>query len=285
MSRTHTSADRKGAFEGEIVSRLEREWLALGRAVALRLPEWGAHEPVLARFHSADELIRFLHRPGSWSERDAVLAALLAHARVEPLAARVVLAALLPGLKRIAEQVILDARDREELWQLLLACAWERIRRYPLERRPSRIAANLLLDARRRALDAFTRERGQRTQPASAPAAPPAAAAAEAADAEVEVLLARAVRAGALSREEARLVLETRIYGVSLASVATAHGVAYDALRIRRRRAERRLLLFLGQPDVRFGGRGSHSSSARVVGAGLTGSAGGGAVTHPKQRR
>ena len=284
MSRTHTPADRKPALGGDVVSRLEREWLALGRPVALRLPEWGAREPVLARFHSADELIHFLHRPGAWAARDAVLAGLLAHARVEPLAARVVLAALLPGLKRIAEQVILDARDREELWQLLLACAWERIRRYPLERRPSRIAANLLLDARRRALDSFTRERGLRAQPASAPAAPPAAAA-KAADAEVELLLARAVRAGALSREEARLVLETRIYGVSLASVATARGVPYDALRIRRRRAERRLLLFLGQPDVRFGARESHSSSARVVGAGLTGSAGGGAVTHPKQRR
>ena len=114
---------------------LEREWLALSRPVSRRLPEWGAREPALARFRSPDELIRFLLRPGPWAARDAVLAALLAQARVEPLAARVVLAALLPGLKRIAEEVILDARDREELWQLLLACAWERIRSYPLERR------------------------------------------------------------------------------------------------------------------------------------------------------
>src|SRR5918994_1828829 len=284
MSRTPTAAPGKSLHRGDVVSRLEREWLALSRSIAVRLPEWGARERVLARFDSADELIRFLLRPGPWAARDAVLAALLAQARTEPLAARVVLAALLPGLKRIAEQVILDARDREELWQLLLACAWERIRRYPLERRPSRIAANLLLDTRRRALDSFTRERGLRARPVST--APPAPAPSEAAaGGDVEVLLARAVRAGALSREEARLVLETRFYGVPLASIATVRGVHYDALRIRRSRAERRLLLFLGQPDVRFGGRRPHSSSARVVGDGLTGSAGGGAVTHPKQRR
>jgi DNA-directed RNA polymerase specialized sigma24 family protein len=283
MSRTQKATASKPELGGDVVSRLEREWLALSQPVSLRLREWGAREPTLARFRSPDELIRFLLRPGPWAARDAVLAALLAQARVEPLAARVVLAAVLPGLKRIAEEVILDARDREELWQLLLACAWERIRSYPLERRPTRIAANLLLDARRRALDAFTRERGLRTRLASADPPPPAPP--EAASADVEVLLAKAVRAGALAREEARLILETRFYGVPLASIATARGASYDALRIRRRRAERRLLLFLGHPDVRFGRQRPHYSSARVVGAGLTGSAGGGAVTHPKQRR
>ena len=85
------------------------------------------------------------------------------------------------------------------------------------------------------------------------------------------------------SAEEARLILETRLYGVPLASIATARGASYDALRIRRRRAERGFSS-LGHPDVRFGRR-PHFSSARVVGAGLTGSAGGGAVTHPKHRR
>ena len=97
-------------------------------------------------------------------------------------------------------------------------------------------------------------------------------------------MLARAVRAGALSREEAVLILQTRIEGVPLAALAGAE-VAYEALRKRRRRAERRLLLFLGRPDVRFGGRDRPLSDARVAGDGLAGSAGGGAVTHPKQRR
>jgi hypothetical protein len=102
---------------------------------------------------------------------------------------------------------------------------------------------------------------------------------------EEELVLARAVRAGALSRGEAMLILRTRIEGVPLASIATAVNVPYEALRKRRRRAELRLCLFLGNPDVRFGGRNRPLSSARVVGDGLAGSAGGGAVTHPKQRR
>jgi hypothetical protein len=123
MSRTHVAARSKPGLGGDVVSRLERESLALSRPVSFRLLEWGARERALARFRSPDELIRFLLRPGPWAARDAVLAALLAQARVEPLAGRVVLAALLPGLKRIAEEVILDARDREELWQLLLSCA------------------------------------------------------------------------------------------------------------------------------------------------------------------
>ena len=81
-----------------------------------------------------------------------------------------------------------------------------------------------------------------------------------------EVVLARAVRAGALSRFEARLILRSRLEGVALCvEIAAAEGVGYDALRIRRRRAELRLRLFLGDPDVRFGGRDRPLSSARVI--------------------
>ena len=284
MSRTiKNELHAKAGVGVDAVSRLEREWVTLRRPLALRLREWGEEEPALARFHSADELTRCLLAPGPWAARDSVLAALLARTRIDPLAGRVVLQAMLPGLKRVAERAILDVRDREELWQLLLAFTWERIRTYPLERRPRRIAANLLLDARRRALDAFIGERRLRTRrPAAAATAP---AMAEIPSGDVEVLLARAVRAGALSRAEARLVLQTRFYGVSLVSLASARGVPYDALRIRRRRAERRLLLYLGHLDVRFGSRPPHFSSARAAGAGLAGSAGGGAVTDPNRRR
>src|SRR5918994_3821019 len=195
MSRTPTAAPGKSLHRGDVVSRLEREWLALSRPIAVRLPEWGARERALARFHSADELIRFLLRPGPWAARDAVLAALLAQARTEPLAARVVLAALLPGLKRIAEQVILDARDREELWQLLLACAWERICAYPLERRPSRIAANLLLDTLHDVLAFLAAERRHRAE-LSPEGSPAATAWSTTPSADVTQLLALAVERG-----------------------------------------------------------------------------------------
>jgi DNA-directed RNA polymerase specialized sigma24 family protein len=284
MSRTaKTGSGGKRALGPDVVSRLEHEWIALSRPLALRLLEWGRRERALARFRSPEELVRFLRKPGCWAAKDAVLGALLARARVEPLAGRVVLEAILPGLKRTAERVILDAHDREELWQLLLACVWEQIRTYPLERRPGRIAANLLLDTRRRALDEFTRERLPRSELPAEPLAVPATAAEL--ESDVQVLLDRAVAAGAITYEEAELILRTRIDGLSVTAVADEHGLPYITAYMRRHRAERRLLVFLGYRPVKKAGRKAHCSSARVVGDGLAGSAGGGAVTHPEQRR
>jgi hypothetical protein len=95
----------------------------------------------------------------------------------------------------------------------------------------------------------------------------------------VERLLARAVAAMAITREEADLILRTRIDGGDLRARAGEIGVAYHALKVRRLRAEKRLLLFLGRPVVTSRGSNGLLSSARVIGAGLTGSAGRGAAT------
>lgn len=249
-------------METDPVDQLDREWRQLSSGpLRSKLRAWAEHEPALAPFVDPVTLIRFLRRPGPWAARDALLKALLFRARVDPLAGRVVLEALLPGLKRVAERVILDARDRDELWSLLLAYAWEQIRTYPLERRPSRIAANLLLDTRRKTLDEFLRERARtrirpdalntpraRRRPAhqELPAALPSTAHAPRAQGDVDALLHAAVEAGAISSYEAELIARTRIDGVALHELATAASVAYHTLNVRRIRAERRLLLFLG---------------------------------------
>jgi hypothetical protein len=68
-----------------------------------------------------------------------------------------------------------------------------------------------------------------------------------------EALLGRAVIAGALAEEEAEMILRTRIDGISLARLAAEAGLAYHTLNVRRLRAERRLLLFLGRTGVRSG--------------------------------
>jgi hypothetical protein len=188
-----------------------------------------------------------------------------------------VLEALLPGLKTLARRILLDAEQREELWSALLAHCWERIRCYPLERRPTRIAANVLFDALKTTTREFRRELRYRDRfgeelPADKPASPPL-------DSDVERLLARAVAALAISREEADLILRTRIDRADLRALAAQAGVTYHALNTRRLRAEKRLLLFLGHPVVTFRGSKGLLSSARVIGAGLTGSAGRGAAT------
>ena len=72
---------------------------------------------------------------------------LVRDAAVDPLAARVVLQRLLPGLVSIAHRR--GGRRhwlRRRIYDDLLANAWIVIRCYPIERRPVRVAANLLRD-------------------------------------------------------------------------------------------------------------------------------------------
>jgi DNA-directed RNA polymerase specialized sigma24 family protein len=237
-------------------------------AVAVRLDaalrSWGGAEPALAPFAgSAERLFRFL-RSATNEERDAVLCALLRIAKNDQLAGMVVLEALLPGLKALVRRLLLDASQRDEVWAVVFASVWERICRYPVERRPARVAANLLLDSRHAALRALGRKPGE---PATLPLDPQVELVEPVGPGrheDVIVVLRRAVQARAISAEEARLILYTRIDGRSLTGLAAEADVPYDALRIRRRRAERRLLLFLGEAAVRFEGRNRHICTART---------------------
>jgi DNA-directed RNA polymerase specialized sigma24 family protein len=236
-----------------------------GERLARRLRAWAAVEPALARFGSAEALFRFLRSEPS-AERDAVFRTLLASAKTDELAGLVLLEALLPGLKRLAGQLLIETRNRDSVWAVLLACAWERIRAYPLERRPRRLAANLLLDTRK----AVAKELGRELYPPEQPRAlgalgqPYPACRAD----DIDALLDRAVAAGALSRREAELIASTRIDGLTLAELAGRLGIPYHTLSVRRIRAERRLLLFLGCAAVTSGGRDRHISPAREGGAG-----------------
>jgi hypothetical protein len=191
------------------IVRLERDLAReLGSVqLASRFDAWRELEPALMPFAGPEGLLRFLRRRGAGADKDAALLALLRRARHEPLAGRVVLMALLPGLKSIAGRVLIDVREREELWSALLACAWERIRLYPVARRRRRVAANLLLDCMRGTLAALARERTNRAR-ASADL-PADLACAEPEGGDVDALLARAVRDGAIAAAEAELVLST----------------------------------------------------------------------------
>jgi hypothetical protein len=277
--------DRAGNDPGDLIGRLEAEWPALAAGVVQRrLASWSHEEPALAGFATPQQLLRhLLDRHGTQPPKDAVLAALVRQARVDPMAARVVLQALLPGLKAIAGRLLLEADERDELWSALLAHCWERIRRYPLERRPARIAANTLLDTLQRTSRELRRQRHKRDQPVSE--LPPDQLAATPVDPDIERLLARAVAAAAISDAEAELIVRTRIDRTDLHALAREQGVSYHALNTRRLRAEKRLLLYLGYGAVTFRGSKAPFSSARTVGAGLTGSAGRGAATATSRRR
>jgi hypothetical protein len=271
--------------ERDLIEKLEAEWplLAAG-ALQPRLRTWAASEPALSGFATPQQLLRHLRGlRGRPRAEDAILAALVRHAQSDPLAARVVLHALLPGLKALAGRILLEAGEREELWSALLAHCWERIRRYPIERRPARIAANVLLDTLKKTTWELKRQRLLRDQESGETR--PDEIASIGVDPDVQRLLDGAVAAAAISAEEAELILRTRVDGADLHALAAEARVAYHTLKVRRLRAEKRLLLYLGYRAVTFRGSKRPLSSARVIGAGLTGSAGGGAANHLNRRR
>jgi DNA-directed RNA polymerase specialized sigma24 family protein len=257
------------------IARLERDWRRQLASVELtsHLRQWQAIEPALRAFSDPAAVLRFLRRSAPGEGQDRVLRALVSRASENPAAGRLVLHALLPGVKRLSARLLVDTRDQEELWSTLLACAWQRICGYPVQRRPQRVAANVLLDTLHDAVAVHRRAVRDRAELDVVPAwlAPTRPRV----DGDIEAVTERAVRAEAITAAEAELILCTRIDGVSLASFARAEGVSYDALRVRRRRAERRLGLHMGLVDVRSGGAGGLPGTARVAGRGPAGPAGG----------
>lgn len=237
------------------LAALEREWEALIRGrLRLELRCWASREPVLVRFDRPDRLIRFLlDKQASPAEKDRILAALLRVARIESSAGRVVLQAMLPGLKALAAVFLKRDPDREsepalerdELWQVLLVSMLERIKTYPLSRRPRKIAANLVLDTKHAALAELQRVRGAyRELPKDEPLAPTEESSPWPAE-DVEEPLRRAVVAKAISQADADLLLRVDVDGVSLRVAAERLGISYNAAKIRRQRAKRALLMFL----------------------------------------
>lgn len=254
------------------LAALEAEWRGLVRGeLGARFRSWQAEGTPFARFADPTDLLTFLHRQGPPDAKDAVLLALLVRAPQEQLAGRVVLQAMLPGLKSLSSRLARSVVSFEELWQILFGCLWERIVTYPVARRPSRVAANLLRDTLKRTLAELKREANALAQLPElslddlddllgTTASPGAEADGHG---EPEALLRRAIAAGAVTSEEAELILATEIDGVPMAAVAERLGVSYNAVKIRRQRAEQRLLEFLGVlPDP--SGRSKGHTSVRA---------------------
>ena len=224
-----------------VVEQLEHEWRQLTAArVAATLPDWRDRKPPLRRFDSPQRLLAVLHAAPA-AETDPPLLALLELARSEQLAGRVVLQALLPALRAQARRIIAPGRAQDEVWELLLYCAWEAISGYPLARRRLHVARKLYFET--------LHHTSRRLQPPHwrhpAPAGPvdestdgePEAAPSEPA----ETLLLAAIEAGLLEPDSAELILLTRIDGIPLRLLARHLGTGYDALRKRRQRGEHAL--------------------------------------------
>jgi DNA-directed RNA polymerase specialized sigma24 family protein len=234
---------------------LQREWEVLARGrLRLELRAWLANEAALARFETPDRLIGFLWDTRAPSEeKDRVLLALLRLARRESSASRVVLQAMLPGLKTLAAAMLKrhpehgdPSLEREELWQVLFAEMLERIKTYPLERRPGSVAANLILDVKHAVLAEAQRARAAAGElPLDEPLEPDEQALRPRPGVDVEEPLRRAVAANAITAADVELLLLVDVDGVKLREAAGRMGLSYNLARIRIQRARKRLLLFL----------------------------------------
>jgi DNA-directed RNA polymerase specialized sigma24 family protein len=226
----------------QFLDRLQDEWQSLAHSsrAAQALDGWSS-DPALAGFSGLEEVVAAIQQRGRPEESDRILLALLRRAAVDNLAARTILQALLPGLKTLMSAYRLTG-EPEEVATAVIEAAFERIRRYPCDRRPARVAANLLHDTRQSLWRDACRERRLRvaTEPLTeaAVSGPVVGTPERSATDELVDLVAEAVRLGRVRRCRARLILLTRVLDVHVEELAKETGTKPVTLRKRRQRAE-----------------------------------------------
>ncbi|HYT10104.1 MAG TPA: hypothetical protein VEL73_05520 [Mycobacteriales bacterium] len=192
-------------------------------AAAAALRRWRAAYPSLAGFGSHAELLAGCGRDLSVAEEvaDRRLAVLVGEARAGDAAAtRLVLQRVLPGLVgRAARRARMTRRPFAEVLHELVASAWLVIGEYPLDRRPAKIAVNVLWDAESR-LFGYVPVAVRSTRPVAPDELPTVVAGLDGTapdtpanpSAQVLSLLALAVRRG-LPGEDVRLLTDMVLLG------------------------------------------------------------------------
>jgi hypothetical protein len=220
---------------GNVFTALDCEWerLASSRAIARRLPDVCR---TAGGARTLAEVQRYVRRSDP-AEADQVLLALVARAiEGDDLAARALLQLLLPGTRSLARRWW-ALGDRDERAAAAVAAVYQRIRRYPLDRRPGRVAANVLMDAARDLRNAVPRPDAPATEPRpderAAPVPHPGV--------ELTEVLCDAVHEGVLAPAEASLIARSRIAGHRLSELSADQGIPERTLFAHRQRAERRL--------------------------------------------
>jgi hypothetical protein len=135
-----------------LLSRLQREWNLISgrRSVLVRATAWELTPRVLS---SLDELLVLtgLGAEPADASSDETLRRLVALARHDDLAARVVLQRMLPGLSACAKRNSVSFDTQLDALDELLSEAWAVIRSFPIEQRDRYVIKNLLRDCEYRA--------------------------------------------------------------------------------------------------------------------------------------
>lgn len=225
-----------------VIDQLDDEWRVLVHSRELRrsLRSWAREDRALA-FSSPARLVAEVERRDRHPRHaDVVLAALARRAPTDDLAARTLLQLLLPGCKAMVRRYHFGEPD--ERAGFVVSAAWDRIRTYPFDRRPAKIAANVLLDVRQRLLRGLHRPEARDMALEDLPESTlPTPEGSQDPGAESVAMLGWAVRQGHLDREAAHLIVLTRLGGFEVNELAARQGTKPQTLRRRRLRAEERL--------------------------------------------
>jgi hypothetical protein len=243
--------------------RLDAEWrhLATSPAAAAALTRWSRLEPAIGGWADLDSLRAAVHDRADLARGDEILAALVRLAAVtghgDVLAARVVLQLLVPGAIRLGQSLAPMIGDPATSEAAVFAELTILIRTYPWQRRPRRIAANLLLDCRQRLIRHHHRVRPEISAGLSLHDTFP-----EVADSDERLalhdLLWWARRRGILSRFEAQLLVASHVADIPMNQLAVRFGRSRSTLFTIRASAEERLRRALtAGPVPAAPGRGS----------------------------
>jgi hypothetical protein len=225
-----------------VFDSLDWEWARLGRSrdAARRLPE------VCAAAGDARLLVdveRYV-RAASPADADRVLLALVARAvDGDDLAARVLLQLLLPGARSLARRWW-AVGDAEERAAVAVGAVYQRIRSYPLARRPGKVAANILMDAARELRRAVPRTDidlvGDATDQMVAPPQSARGELSVAAHPALELVdvLSDAVNEGVIGAVDAELIARSRIAGERMEDLAAGLNLKPRTVWSRRQQAE-----------------------------------------------
>jgi hypothetical protein len=223
----------------KLFSDLDVEWSDLARApqATATVRRWANDDLALRDFDSLYGVVFHAQSCGDPLVSDSILACLARRAPNDDLAARALLQAVLYGLIRIAVDFRTATFSEEEIASVVVTAGYQRIRTYPIERRPGRIAANVLLDTRQTVSRSLCKRRVDEVLASDVGTRDVAEAERSATD-ELLDLVDEAVRRRRLRLDDARLILLTRVADVPMAEIAAEQGCLPHSLRRRRLRAE-----------------------------------------------
>jgi hypothetical protein len=223
----------------KLFTKLDEEWQTLGasKAAGAALRRWASEHGALQGFNSVRELVQFVQHSDDRARGNAIAAALARLARSDAFAARTFLQVVLYGLIRIAADFRTATHSDEDAASTTIAFAYERIRTYPIDRRPRSVIANVLLDTRQAVSRSLCKRRVTEVLTADVRRAT-SGDSEESATNELLSLLDEAVRMRRLRIEDAQLIALTRVADVPTSHLAEVRGARPQSLRRRRLRAE-----------------------------------------------